>query len=90
MGYRIFVDLYPPRTVEVIIQGQTLTKPLDDPLPCEVKHFDSARGILSVRVPNGKEWTILSVRTEPLPDATLTVQRLPDGRYELLDPPPVP
>jgi hypothetical protein len=88
MGYRVFVDLFPPKTVEVITQGQTVQQRLEDPLPCEVKQYDSARGILTVRFPGGKEWTILSVPSEPLPDATLMVQRLQNGKYELVESPP--
>jgi hypothetical protein len=90
MGYRVFVDVFPPKTVEVIIQGQTLQRRLTEPLPGEAEHYDPERGTLTVRFPGGKVWTIVSVHTKPAPDAMLTVQRLQDGRYEFLDLPPDP
>lgn len=85
MGYRVFVDLFPPKTVELVTQGQTIQQRLEDPLPCEVRQYDPARGILTVRFPGGKEWTILSVHSEPPPDVTLIVQRLQNAQYELLE-----
>ena len=61
-----------------------------EPLPGTLMEYDPNRGSATVRLDRGDLLTIVSVCASPQAGATLKVQRLLDGRYEVLDIPPDP